>query len=82
MNQVAESYAEALQASNVKYVVNLSSIGADVGNGVGPVDGLHYFEELLNAIPGLNIRHLSPSYFYSNFLRTNWNDQARRYYGS
>ena len=68
MNQVAENYAEALQDSNVKYVVNLSSVGADVGKGVGPVDGLHYFEKLLNAIPRLNIRHLRPSYFYSNFL--------------
>ena len=68
MHQVAENYAEALQDSNVKYVVNLSSVGADVGKGIGPVDGLHYFEKLLNAIPGLNIRHLRPSYFYSNFL--------------
>ena len=68
MHQVAENYAEALQDCNVKYVVNLSSVGADVGKGVGPVDGLHYFEKLLNAIPGLNVRHLRPSYFYSNFL--------------
>ena len=68
MNQVAESYAEALQASDIKYVVNLSSVGADVGKGVGPVDALHNFEKLLNAIPGLNIRHLRPSYFYSNFF--------------
>ena len=68
MQEVAENYAQALQDNDVKYVVNLSSVGADVGNGVGPVDGLHYFENLLNAIPGLHIRHLRPSYFYSNFL--------------
>jgi len=68
MNHVAESYAEAIQSSGIKYVVNLSSMGADVGNGVGPVDGLHNFEKLLNAIPGLNIKHLRPSYFYSNFF--------------
>jgi len=68
MNHVAESYAEAIQSSDIKYVVNLSSMGADVGNGVGPVDGLHNFEKLLNAIAGLNIRHLRPSYFFSNFL--------------
>lgn len=68
MQQVAQNYAEALKGSNVKYVVNLSSVGADVGKGVGPVDGLHYFEDLLNAIPGLHVRHLRPSYFYSNFL--------------
>jgi uncharacterized protein YbjT (DUF2867 family) len=68
MRQVAENYGEALQDSNVKYVVNLSSAGADVGKGIGPVDGLHYFEKLLNAIPGIHIRHLRPSYFYSNFI--------------
>src|SRR5688572_6339528 len=44
MNHVAESYAEAIQSSDIKYVVNLSSMGADVGNGVGPVDALHNFE--------------------------------------
>ena len=68
MNHVAESYAEAIQSSDIKYVVNLSSMGADVGHGVGPVDGLHNFEKLLNAVAGLNIRHLRPSYFFSNFL--------------
>ena len=68
MQEVAENYAQALQDNDVKYVVNLSSIGADVGNGTGPVDGLYYFEKLLNAIPGLNIKHLRPAYFYSNFL--------------
>ena len=82
MHQVAESYAEALQDSNVKYVVNLSSVGADVGKGVGPVDGLHYFEKLLNAIPGLNIRHLRPSYFYSNFLPQIGMIKQGWYYGS
>jgi uncharacterized protein YbjT (DUF2867 family) len=68
MQDVAESYAEAIQYNNVKYVVNLSSMGADVGKGVGPVDGLNYFEKLLDSIPGLNIKHLRPSYFYTNFL--------------
>jgi uncharacterized protein YbjT (DUF2867 family) len=43
-------------------------MGADVGNGMGPVDALYNFEKLLNAIPGLNIKHLRPSYFYSNFF--------------
>lgn len=68
MNEVAESYAQALQDNDVKYVVNLSSVGADVSKGVGPVDGVHYFEKLLNTIPGQNIRHLRPAYFYSNLL--------------
>jgi uncharacterized protein YbjT (DUF2867 family) len=67
-NEVAKNYAEAIRANAVKYVVNLSSIGAHVGNGVGPVDGLYDFEQLLNQIPGLHVKHLRPSFFYYNFF--------------
>lgn len=67
-NEVAKNYVDAIKANNVKYAVNLSSIGAHVGNGVGPVDGLHDFEQLLNATEGLNVKHLRPSFFFYNFL--------------
>jgi uncharacterized protein YbjT (DUF2867 family) len=67
-NEIAKTYIAAIKDSGVKYVVNLSSIGAHVGNGVGPVDGLADFEKLLNAIPGLNVRHLRPSFFFTNFI--------------
>lgn len=68
MNEVANNYADAIEANQIRYVVNLSSIGAHVGNGVGPVDGLHDFEKMLNKISGLNVRHLRPSFFYYNFF--------------
>ena len=67
-NEIGQNYAEAIRANNIGYVVNLSSIGAHVGKGVGPVDGLYDFEQLLNRIQGLNVRHLRPSFFYYNFL--------------
>ncbi len=67
-NEVAKNYVDAIKTNNVKYVVNLSSVGADVGNGVGPVDGLHDFEQLLNTTEGLNVKHLRPSFFFYNFL--------------
>lgn len=67
-NEIARNYADAIQTNGVTYVVNLSSIGAHVGNGVGPVDGLHDFEKMLNDIQGLNVKHLRPSYFFYNFL--------------
>lgn len=67
-DEVARNYANAIRERGVKYVVNLSSIGADVGHGTGPVDGLSFFEGLLNDIPGLNVRHLRPAYFFYNFL--------------
>lgn len=67
-NEVAKNYAEAIAQNNIHYVVNLSSVGAHAGNGVGPVDGLADFEKMLNAISGLNVRHLRPSYFYYNLI--------------
>ncbi len=66
--EVGKVYAEAIKANNIKYVVNLSSVGAHATNGVGPVSGLHDFEQLLNGISGLNVKHLRPSFFYYNFL--------------
>ncbi|RAV98486.1 NmrA family NAD(P)-binding protein [Pseudochryseolinea flava] len=67
-NEVAKNYADAIRENKIAYVVNLSSVGAHAGNGVGPVDGLYDFEQLLNKISGLNVKHLRPSYFYYNLL--------------
>lgn len=67
-DEVARNYANAIRGNEVKYVVNLSSIGAHVGKGTGPVDGVAFLESLLNEIPGLNVRHLRPSFFYYNFM--------------
>jgi uncharacterized protein YbjT (DUF2867 family) len=68
MNRIADNYMAALQGSGVKYVVNLSSVGADVGQGCGPVDGLYDFEQKLNKLSGMHVKHLRPSYFYHNLL--------------
>lgn len=65
--QVATSITLALHSTKVPYVVNLSSMGAHLAEGAGPVSGLYYFEHLLNNVPGLNVLHLRPGYFYQNF---------------
>jgi uncharacterized protein YbjT (DUF2867 family) len=67
-NEVADAYVEAIKSNNIRYVVNLSSLGAQHKDGVGPVNALHDFEQALNAIPGLNVKHLRPSFFYYNLL--------------
>ena len=67
-NEVGAHYVEAIEANGIKHVVNLSSIGAHVGNGVGPVDGVHDLEQRLNKVKGLNVKHLRPSFFYYNFF--------------
>lgn len=68
MNEVGRNYADAIRSNNIRYVVNLSSVGAHLGKGTGPVDGLYDFEQMLNAIPGLNVKHLRPSFFFYNFM--------------
>jgi len=66
--QIAGNYAEAIKAANVKYIVNLSSVGAHLPNGVGPVSGLYLAEQELNKLTDVNILHLRPGFFYVNFL--------------
>lgn len=67
-NEVAQNYTEALKSSAVKYVVNLSSIGAHLKDGVGPVTGLYDFEQQLNSLSNIQVKHLRPSYFFPNLL--------------
>lgn len=67
IGQIGKNYAEAIKTAGVKYVVNLSSIGAHLPDGVGPVSGLYRAEQALNKT-GVNIKHLRPAYFYTNFL--------------
>ena len=67
-NEVGNNYVDAIKSNNIKYVVNLSSLGAHNKEGVGPVNAMFDFEQALNAIPGLNVKHLRPSFFYYNLL--------------
>lgn len=67
-NEVARIYTQAIEQSSIKHVVNLSSIGAHLGNGAGPIDGLADFEQLLNQLSGVKVTHLRPSFFYYNLL--------------
>lgn len=66
--RVANAIAQAIEEAGVEYVVSLSSVGADKPEGNGPVAGLHYLEQTLNRIPGLNALHLRPGYFMENTL--------------
>ncbi|HEY4838094.1 MAG TPA: hypothetical protein VIH72_05780, partial [Candidatus Acidoferrales bacterium] len=52
----------------LQYAVHLSSYGAQVPKGTGPVEGLHSAEEKLNAISGLNVLNLRAAYFMENNL--------------
>jgi uncharacterized protein YbjT (DUF2867 family) len=64
--RIATSLTLAIAQSDVKHVVNLSSQGAHLPEGAGPVSGLYYFEQMLNNVPNLNVLHLRPGYFFEN----------------
>ncbi|MEO7983443.1 MAG: NAD-dependent dehydratase [Bacteroidota bacterium] len=68
IGQIGQNYAAAIAANNISFVVNLSSLGAHLPDGCGPVSGLYKVEQALNALPGVNIKHLRPAYFFANLL--------------
>lgn len=66
--QVADNYVAALKANSIKNVVLLSSIGAHLRKGVGPVDGVGYLEDELLKLEGINAKFIRPSFFYYNLF--------------
>jgi uncharacterized protein YbjT (DUF2867 family) len=64
----SDAIAKAVKESGLRYAVYLSSYGAHVPEGTGPVTGLHSSEQKLNAIGGLNVLHLRAAYFMENNL--------------
>jgi uncharacterized protein YbjT (DUF2867 family) len=77
-NEIGQSIATAIKKSGVRYVVNLSSIGAHLKDGVGVVSGLHDQEQRLNGLIGVNVYHLRPGFFMENHL---WQVETVKQYG-
>jgi uncharacterized protein YbjT (DUF2867 family) len=67
-NKVGDIYTDAIVKSKIKNVVVLSSIGAHMGKGSGPVDGLADLEKKLAVLKDVNIKILRPSYFMYNLF--------------
>jgi len=59
-------YAKAIQASGVKRVVHLSTMGAHLDKGTGLLLGAHDVEQVLGRLPGISLTSLRPGYFYYN----------------
>jgi uncharacterized protein YbjT (DUF2867 family) len=64
---IGQNYADAITAAGVKKVVHLSSIGAHLEDGTGPVTGIHRVEEIYNKLDDVAVKHLRPGFFYINF---------------
>lgn len=66
--RVSEAYVEALPGSGVTHVVSLSSVGAHVPEGTGPIVGLRANERRLDAVGGVDVLHLRPTFFMENWV--------------
>src|SRR5690606_36145228 len=65
--RVAEAITTALRDSGVRTVVLLSSVGADLADGTGPIVTLHDFEARLRTLSDADILILRAAYFFENF---------------
>jgi uncharacterized protein YbjT (DUF2867 family) len=65
---VADHYIHAIQVNKIKFVVLLSSVGAHMRKGCGPVDGLGYMEDELLKLKEVQVKMLRPSYFFYNLF--------------
>ncbi|MCB0261374.1 MAG: NAD(P)H-binding protein [Calditrichaeota bacterium] len=66
-NDIGKKIAQALMQNSVKHVVNLSSLGAHLPKGTGPIAGLYDQEQRLNQLEA-NVLHLRPTYFMENLF--------------
>jgi len=66
--EVTHHFIDALKTSGVKKVALLSSVGAHMKKGCGPVDGLGYAEDELAKLQGVDVISLRPSYFFYNLF--------------
>ena len=67
LKQIADNYVQAINDSGIKKIVQLSSIGAHLGYGAGPINGLAYLEQQLHQLDDVAVLSLRPSYFMTNF---------------
>lgn len=63
-----KAFTAAIQATGIKKVVMLSSIGADYENGTGPIKGLHHIEQLYKKLDHSTVTFLRAGYFYNNYF--------------
>lgn len=63
--KLADTIASAVKTANVPHVLLLSSIGADLAEGTGPIKGLHYLENKLRET-GTKLTAIRAGYFQEN----------------
>jgi uncharacterized protein YbjT (DUF2867 family) len=69
-DSIGEATAKAIRESGVRRVVFLSSVGADVPAGTGPIAGLHAQEARLRKLEDVHVLSLRAGYFFENFYES------------
>ena len=66
-HRVSTTITTAIRDSGVRTVVALSSLGAELPDGTGPIATLHDFEQRLRQLEHVDVLVLRPGYFFENF---------------
>lgn len=61
-----QAFAKAINEAGVKRVVMLSSIGADLPGGNGPIAGLYNIEKIYETLENVSLTFLRAGFFYTN----------------
>jgi uncharacterized protein YbjT (DUF2867 family) len=67
---LGQTIVEAVRRSEVRRVVALSSLGAELPAGTGPIAGLHAQEQRLLRLDGVHLTLLRPASFFENFAES------------
>jgi uncharacterized protein YbjT (DUF2867 family) len=69
VGEVGNNYAKAIKTAGIKRIVNLSSIGAHLENGTGPISGCYDVEHILDQLDDVSVKHLRAGIFFTNYFR-------------
>ena len=67
--QISDALIEGIKRSEVRNVVALSSLGAHLPEGTGPIKGLFDFEQKLEKLVDVNVLILRPAFFMENLFQ-------------
>jgi uncharacterized protein YbjT (DUF2867 family) len=67
-SQVGDALVSALSKARVPRIATLSSVGAHLSGGTGPILGLHELETMIDTLGDAAVVHLRPAYFMENHL--------------
>jgi len=67
--QISDALIEGIERAEVRNVVALSSLGAHLPEGTGPIKGLFDFEQKLDKLADVNVLILRPAFFMENLFQ-------------